>query len=99
MMYFCVWKVKTRKTRQHICPTYLYGAGRSLYMQNVQISDLPSEDRLKTSLGMKSLSSAERAQSFMPLLPFIGKLMSLDTADTGSRWILITNEGEKQQEL
>lgn len=54
-------------------------------MLGVQISNSPSEDRLKTSLGMKSLSSAERAQSFIPLLPFIGKLMSLETADTGSR--------------
>lgn len=51
---------------------------------------VPAEARLSTSLGMKSLSSELRAQSFMPRRPFMGKLMSLDTAETGSRWMLIT---------
>lgn len=58
---------------------------------------LPSEDRVKTSLGMKSLSSAERAQSFIPLLPFMGKLMSLETAETGSRWMVITDRTRERQ--
>lgn len=45
---------------------------------------------------MKSLSSADRAQSFIPLLPFIGKLMSLETAETGSLWMVITG-GTRQR--
>ncbi len=52
---------------------------------------------MKTSLGMKSLSSAERAQSFIPLLPFMGKLMSLETAETGSRWMVITDRTRERQ--
>lgn len=51
---------------------------------------IPAEARLSTSRGMKSLSSELRAQSFMPRRPFMGKLMSLETAETGSRWMLIT---------
>lgn len=58
---------------------------------------LPSEDREKTSLGMNNLSSAERAQSFIPLLPFMGKLMSLEMAETGSRWMVITDRTRERQ--
>lgn len=44
---------------------------------------------------MKSLSSAVLAQSFIPLRPFMGKLISLETADTGSRWMVITAERDE----
>jgi len=73
---------------------------KSTIAQHVAQSHLhhsPSEDKVKTSLGMKSLSSAERAQSFIPLLPFMGKLMSLETAETGSRWMVITDRTRERQ--
>lgn len=55
----------------------------------------PADVRLSTSRGMKSLSSELRAQSFMPRRPFMGKLMSLETAETGSLWMLITAQAEQ----
>lgn len=41
------------------------------------------------------MSSELRAQSFMPRRPFMGKLMSLETAETGSLWMLITARAER----
>ena len=45
----------------------------------------PGEERLSTSLGRKRRSSEYRTQSFMPRRPRMGNVMSLETAETGSR--------------
>lgn len=57
---------------------------------NVSLTFVPSVGLVKTSFGMQSLSSEVLAQSFIPLRPFMGKLILLETADTGSLWMVIT---------
>lgn len=48
------------------------------------VAGFPGADRLSTSLGRKRRSSECRTQSFMPLRPRMGNVMSLDTAEMGS---------------